>query len=254
MRPHRRDHLRAIGRTFAVQALWNYRTLIAPGLTHAMLPLLRRIHAGDPERLRASVERQLQSFNAHPYLSALAVGALARMEHEGASGEEIERFRTALRGPLGTLGDRTVWAEWRPFCLLLGVTAFGMGLGPWLSAGVFLVIYNVGHLWVRAWGYRRGWEEGRAVGKSLRQFPLDRLTDRLWPVTMFLLGGATVLLGRMVVDTAGRSAESWPLLVFAGFVAVPAFRWPNRFGRLAVGLILCIPFVWLVLAVSGGGP
>lgn len=251
MKPLGKDFRRAWSRTFAVQSLWNYATLIGPGLTYALLPLLRRIHAGDPVRLEASVRRHLESFNSHPYLSALAVGALARMEMEGAPGEEIERFRTALRGPLGTLGDRTIWAEWRPLCLLVAITLFGAGVAPLVCALTFLLLYNGGHIWVRYWGFRRGWEHGRGVGRFLKDLPLERLTDRLWPVTMFLLGAATVLLGRAVVETAGRSAESLALLLVAGLTAVPAFRWPNRFGRLAIALLLAIPIVWTVLAVAG---
>lgn len=250
MKPLPRDLRRAWRRTFAVQALWNYRTLIAPGLAYALLPLLRRVHAGDPIAMEASVARHLESFNAHPYLSSVAVGAIARMEYEGASEEEVRRFRTALRGPLGTLGDRTVWAEWRPLCLMLAITLYGIGVHPLWSALAFFVPYNLGHLWVRYWGFRRGWEHGRHVGRLLREFPLERLTERLWPVTMFLLGAATVLLGRAIVQTAGRSAESPLLLVVAGLTALPAFRWPNRFGRLAIGLLLSIPIVWTLLAVA----
>lgn len=251
MKPLPRDFRRAWGRTFAVQSLWNYPTMIGPGLAYALLPLLRRIHAGDPVRMEASVQRHLDSFNSHPYLAAVAVGALARMEFDGASDEEIERFRTALRGPLGTLGDRTIWAEWRPLCLLVAITLFGVGVAPLPAAAAFLVLYNAGHLWVRIWGFRRGWEHGRGVGRLLRDFPLERLTERLWPVTMFLLGAATVLLGRAVVATAGRSAESLPLLLVAGLIALPAFRWPNRFGRLAIALLLSIPIVWILLALAG---
>jgi PTS system mannose-specific IID component len=253
MKPQRSDLWRAARRSFAVQALWNYPTLIAPGLTYAMLPLLRRIHAGDPVALRAAMLRHLDSFNSHPYLAAVAVGALARLEFEGAPADEIVRFRVALRGPLGTLGDRTIWAEWRPFCLLVGIVLFGVGAGPFAAVLGFLVLYNAGHVWVRVWGFRNGWEHGRGVGRRLREFPLQRLTDRLWPVTMFLLGAATVLLGRIVVQTAGRSAESWLLLLAAAVTAVPAFRWPNRFGRLAVGLLLSIPIVWTLLAWMGRG-
>ena len=225
--------------------------MVAPGVTFALLPLLRRIHSGDRDRLEASVLRHLDSFNTHPYLSSLAIGALARLEFEGASEDEIIRFRMALRGPLGTLGDRAVWAEWRPFCLLVSITLFGLGLDPLWTAGVFLAVYNAGLLWIRIWGFRCGWQQGREVGRFLRTFPFQRFTDRLWPVTMYLLGAATVLLGRAVVATSDGVASSRWLLFIAGLMVVPAFRWPNRVGRLAVGLLLTIPIVWILLAFTG---
>ncbi len=251
MEPRRRDLWQAWWRSFTVQGSWNYRTLVAPGVTYALLPLLRRIHSEEPERLQESVLRHLDSFNTHPYLSSLAVGALARLEFEGASDDEITRFRVALRGPLGTLGDRTVWAEWRPFCLLVSITLFGLGLNPLWCALVFLGVYNAGHLWIRVWGFRCGWQQGREVGRLLRAFPFQRFADRLWPVTMYLLGAATVLLGRAVVATSDGGTSSRWLLFIAGLMVVPAFRWPNQFGRLAVGLLLTIPILWILLALTG---
>ncbi|TFG63020.1 MAG: hypothetical protein E4H28_06945, partial [Gemmatimonadales bacterium] len=186
-----------------------------------------------------------------PYLASMAVGALARMEFEGASADDITRFRVALRGPLGTLGDRTVWAEWRPFCLLVAIMLFGLGLQPLWCAAVFLVGYNIGHVWLRVWGFRRGWQEGREIGRLLRAFPFQRFTDRLWPITMYLLGAATVLLGRAVVATSNGGASSGWLLLIAALMVMPAFRWPNQFGRLAVGLLLTIPLVWILLSLMG---
>lgn len=253
MSPRRTDMIRSWLRSFTVQGSWNYKTLVASGVTYSLLPLLRRIHEDDREALSASLARHLDSFNTHPYLASLAVGALARLEFEGASADEIVRFRMALRGPLGTLGDRTVWAEWRPFCLLVGITAFALGLTPLWSAVAFLVPYNAGHVWLRVWGFRAGWREGRGVGRLLRDFPFERFTDRLWPVTMFLLGSSTVLLGRSVVEMAGHSPVDWALLLVAGLTAVPAFRWPNRFGRLAVTLLLAMPFVWIIFALANQG-
>jgi len=251
VRPRRRDFLRAWLRSFAVQGSWNYRTLVASGVSYALLPLLRRIHSEDPDRYRTSVLMHLDSFNTHPYLASLAVGALARMEYEGASLDEIARFRTALRSPLGTLGDRTVWAEWRPFCLLFAITLFGLGLDPLWCAGVFLVVFNAGHLWLRIWGFRRGWQQGRDVGRLLRTFPFQRFTHLLWPVTMYFLGAATVLLGRAVVVVSDGGASSGWYLFLVGLMVVPAFRWPNQFGRLAVGLLLTIPLLWILIAFTG---
>ena len=50
MKPLRQDLVAGWWRTFAVQGSWNYRTMIGGGMAFAMLPLLRRIYAGDPVR------------------------------------------------------------------------------------------------------------------------------------------------------------------------------------------------------------
>ena len=81
----------------------------------------------DGHAYRAALARESQYFNAHPYLAAVAVGALARAELDGEPPARIERFRTALCGPLGSVGDRLVWAAWLPLCSLVALAAFGLG-------------------------------------------------------------------------------------------------------------------------------
>ncbi len=129
---------RALLRLFAVQGSYNYERLLGVGVGVAEEPLLRDL--GDP-KYRPAVARGAHFFNAHPYLIGLAVGAAARAEHDGARPDQIERLREALCGPLGSLGDRLVWAGWLPF--LSGLTLAGVALGAgWIAVAVFLVVYN----------------------------------------------------------------------------------------------------------------
>jgi len=252
MKPLRQDLVAAWWRTFAVQGSWNYRTMIGGGMAFSMLPLLRRIYAGDPVRFSEAVGRHLGAFNSHPYLSGMAVGALARAELDGESPERIERFRAALRGPLGTVGDRLVWASWRPACLLVAIGAFGMGLGPIVSMFLFLALYNVGHIAVRIWGFRRGWQDGLGVSKALHERWLDVVPKLLAPLILLLLGLDAVLLSRQVLDVVAWHGFFAGLALVAAFVALMAFRWPRRTGRIAVALVLSIPLVWLGLAALNG--
>src|SRR3990172_13012892 len=104
-------------RLFAVQGSWNYETLLGNGIAFAVEPALRLLPGGKGgAAYRAALARQGGYFNAHPYLASVAVGALARAELEGEAPERIERFRTACSGPLGSVGDRLIWAGWLPAC------------------------------------------------------------------------------------------------------------------------------------------
>src|SRR5439155_1196134 len=94
-------------RLFTVQGSWSYERLQGIGVGVAEEPLLRDLQAaGNGAAYRAAVARGAHFFNAHPYLCGLAVGAAARAEHEGATPNQVERLRSALCGPLGSLGDR----------------------------------------------------------------------------------------------------------------------------------------------------
>jgi PTS system mannose-specific IID component len=223
--------------------------MIGGGMAFSMLPLLRRIYAGDPVRFSDAVRRHLGAFNAHPYLAGMAVGALARAELEGEDPERIERFRTALRGPLGTVGDRLVWAAWRPVCLLLAIAAFGIGLGPIWCVALFLATYNVGHIAIRVWGFIRGWRDGLGVSKALHERWLDRVPKVLAPAILLLLGLDVVLLSRRVLDIVAWDGLFGGLAVVAAFVSLMAFRWPRRSGRIAIALVISIPLVWTGLAL-----
>jgi mannose PTS system EIID component len=189
-------------RSFAIQGSWNYRTLQGSGFAFALMPVLRWVHADDPARLNASVKRHASLFNAHPYLAGVALGAVARMEADGEDPVMIERFKAALRGSLGALGDRVVWAGWRPACLLLALFVLLATGSATAAVLAFLVVYNLGHVGLRWWGLHIGIEYGRQVGDRLRRAPLARWHNAV-------VGGAALLLGAVLpLVIAGGLVES----------------------------------------------
>jgi PTS system mannose-specific IID component len=180
---------RALLRLFAVQGSYNYERMLGVGVGVAEEPLLRDL--GD-SRYRPAVARGAHFFNAHPYLVGLAVGAAARAEHEGAAPDQIERLREALCGPLGSLGDRLVWAGWLP--LLSGLTLIAIALGGgWLAVGGFLLIYNIGHVALRWWALKAGWTHGRRVSLALHHPVLQKAGALLGPAMALAVGAALPL-------------------------------------------------------------
>jgi PTS system mannose-specific IID component len=155
-------------RTLAIQGSWNYETLIGNGVGFALEPALRLLPGGvHGPAFKEAMTRESAYFNAHPYLASVAIGALARAELSGVSPERIERFRTAICGPLGSVGDRLVWAGWLPLSSLVALVAFGLGARPLAVVLLFLVMYNAGHFGLRIWGLYVGWTRGLAVASAL---------------------------------------------------------------------------------------
>ena len=155
-------------RCLAIQGSWNYELMMGNGIGFCVEPALRRLPGGvDGALYREALARQSAYFNAHPYLAGLAVGALARAEVDQVPPSRIVRFRTALCGPLGAVGDRLVWAAWLPACSLLALLLFGLGVSPYGVVAVFLIVYNVGHLVLRDWALRAGWQHGLRVAAAL---------------------------------------------------------------------------------------
>lgn len=179
-------------RLLTLQGSYNYETMIGNGVAFAMEPALRLLPGGrDGDAYRSALARESRYFNAHPYLAAVAVGALARAEVALEDPARIERFRTAACGPLGSVGDRLVWAAWLPLCSLLGLLTFGLGASPATVVYSFLVVYNAGHIALRAWGLNAGWNAGLNVAPALAA-PLFRRGPTVLTMASALVGGAAL--------------------------------------------------------------
>lgn len=195
--------LRLLLRLFLIQALWNYRTLLGAGLAWVLAPSLKESSGPDDGRFREALRRHAEHFNSHPYLAGVAAGSLAKLEREGEEPETVRRFKDALRGPLGSLGDSLVWAAWLPTCVLAAGAAGLLGLHPLAAVAAFLVAYNLLHLTLRWWGVSVGLAFGRGVGEPLARFGMPRWAERVGRAGVLLLG---LLAGYALGSGLGWSA------------------------------------------------
>ena len=200
-----RTWIATYARLFAIQGSWNYETMLGNGIAFCVNPLLKLV----PDDRRASaVARQAQYFNAHPYLAAIAVGALARAELDGEDPAKIERFRTALCGPLGSVGDQLIWAGWLPLCSIIALGAFGFRASPLATLCIFLGVYNVGHVILRAWGLHVGLTCGMRVAQALGH-PVLRHGPQIIARAAALLAGSSAPTGVAPrIGSVGR-VEHW---------------------------------------------
>ena len=232
---------RALLRLFAVQGSYNYERMLGLGVGVAEEPLLRDLDDG---QYRPAVARGAHFFNAHPYLIGLAVGAPARPEHDGTPPDQIERLREALCGPLGSLGDRLVWAGWLPFLSGLALVAVSLSAG-WGAVAGFLLVYNIGHVALRWWALHAGWTHGARVSSALHHPVLHKATALLGPAMAFAVGLALPLSARYLAAPFPRWGQL-AAVVTAG-VAFPLPRW--RAGPLS-GLGVALGLAALALVVG----
>ena len=200
-------------RLFAIQGAWNYETMNGNGIAFCTEPALRLLPGGvDGTKYNEALGRHAKYFNAHPYLAGVAVGALARAELDDVPAPMIERFRTALGGPLGSVGDRLVWASWLPLCSLIALGAFGLGARPLLVIAIFLVTYNIGHFALRAWGLRVGFKRGLRVADALAH-PVLRKGPQVVGTFAALLAGVSIPLAAREVIGGGRNLSALIILL-----------------------------------------
>jgi PTS system mannose-specific IID component len=213
-------------RGLVVQGSWNYDRMVGVGVAYAMEPLLR----GLPEaRYHAALKRVAGFFNAHPYLTGLAAGALARAEHDGVPQAQVDRLRNALIGPLGSVGDRLIWAGWLPLCAALGLLIGAAG-SPLAGVVTFVVLYNVVHVALRTWGVLAGWQAGTSVAGALGG----------WLLKLGLRFGTRVAV--FALGVALPPVAAWLMQALSG---------NERIGALGVALLGVLAARVVVPTVSG---
>ena len=225
-------------RLLAVQGSWNYETLLGTGIGFSMEPALRRLPGGvDGPQYRAALARESRYFNAHPYLAGIAVGALTRAELDGADPIRIERFRTALAGPLGSVGDRLVWASWLPFCSLLALCVYGAGGSALEVVGTFLVLYNSGHFLLRAWGLQIGLSRGLNVASALGNPVLRHGPQYIGSAAALVAGLALPLALQRVVGPGRVLAGGIIVAALLGILLLARMREQAEGWRIALGVL-----------------
>ena len=225
-------------RLFALQGSWNYETLNGTGVGFSMEPALRLLPGGiDGPAYRAALARESRYFNAHPYLAGVAVGALTRAELDGVDPVRIERFRTALAGPLGSVGDRLVWASWLPFCSLVGIGVYGAGGSPLAVVGTFLLLYNAGHFLLRAWGLRVGLSRGLNVASALGNPVLRQGPDHIGRAAAFVAGFALPLALQRIAGPGRALIGGIIAAAFIGVLLLARLRERAEGWRIALGVL-----------------
>ena len=225
-------------RLLAVQSAWNYETLVGNGIGFCVEPALRRLPGGlQGDAYRSALARESQYFNAHPYLTSVAVGALARAELDGEAPERIERFRTALCGPLGALGDRLIWATFLPLCSFAALVVFGAGASPLATVLTFLGLYNAGHLGLRVWGLQAGWRNGLAVAHSLGHPMLQQAQPQLGKLAAALAGVALPLAIERIILSREFLLGGTLVGAFAGAVILTRLHGRVEGWKISVGVL-----------------
>ena len=204
------------------------------GFAYAIEPVLRRLYP-DREEYLSRLKLHLEYFNTQPYLAAFILGAAARKEEERASGRDREAdvigMKNALMAPLGALGDSFFWGALLPLAAVIAVAL--LLAGSWWAPALFLVLYNIWHVRLRAsvlvWGYRSA---GDAVALMAR-YRFTKMAKLFKAVSLAVAGG---LLGM----AASWKPEFRLQLPAPGFVTAA--------GGLAITLVL------VVVLRKGGSP
>jgi len=240
------DFILMFFRSFFNQATWNYKGLLSIGFCMAVIPVARRLYS-DKNSYQKFLVRHLNFFNSHPYTASYAIGAVARIEEEiSESGEEnfdkIDKFKNALIGPLGAVGDQLFWATIKPAVALVGMAALLLIDNletKLLFLIVLLILYNMPHLYVRWCGLVEGYRNGYNVYKLLKIEHFSRLRKS------YLIFGAVSLglfSGTYIFENLALGPVA--IVVFLGSMIITYY---TRTHKMFVYSAILIPLIFALL-------
>jgi PTS system mannose-specific IID component len=235
-------------RLLVIQGSMNNERLQGLGAAVAIEPLIRDLDGGrGGETYRAALARSAGFFNTNPYLAGLAIGAVAQAEHSNTPAPQVERLRSALRGPLGSLGDRLMWTGVLPASASVGLICATF-TGPFVAAGVFLALFNTVNGVVRWWSLRAGWESGVAVAKAMNHPFLQGGVRLVGPLASLGIGLALPIVAEWLTVGLDAAARWSTAAIGAATVVVAWWLIPSmgaaRLGILVSSVIIVLGWIW----------
>lgn len=137
-----------------------------------------------------------------------------------------------VMGPYAAMGDAFFWGGIRPLAIAVALLFAVQGF-LWAPL-VFLVLFNVPHLWVRISGLLRGYQGGLAIIEKIRGRRFPDMAIRFKEGTVILLGGVAAYLVAGGLRQEGLVPE-WGLAIFPLMLVV---GWLARKGISSLTIIL----------------
>jgi mannose/fructose/N-acetylgalactosamine-specific phosphotransferase system component IID len=248
------DLFRVFLRSFLIQASWSFDRMQSLGFAYAIQPVLRRLYP-DQEEYRSRLNLHMEYFNTQPYLAAFILGATARLEGERASGRnrdaDVSGLKSALMAPLGALGDSFFWGALTPLAAV--IAAAMLMTGAWWAPLLFLFLYNVWHVGLRAavfaWGYQ---SSGDAVALMAR-YNFTKMAKLFKAVSLCVIGGALAMASAWRPELKLTASMPGFVNAVAGLAITLVLVAVLRKGGSPVKLMLGLAGVCLALAYLGVG-
>lgn len=215
--------LKVFFRTFTLQGSWNFERMQNIGFLFIVAPILRFFYK-DGKELMESFNRHHAYFNTHPFLASPIIGSVIRLEESRNDGQDLpvdaHDFKTMTMAPYAAMGDALFWGGLRP--LAAGVALFFAVKGSLWAPVVFLLIFNIPHLWLRISGFFLGYSRGLGVAEIIKRCRLPDIAIRLKEGTVILFGALCAYL--IYVPLRGTETNiGWgmavlPFVVFSGWL------------------------------------
>lgn len=167
-------------RSLWIQGSWSFKGMQTVGFVHALEP---GVTGTREERLKRFAVH-LNFFNAHPFLSPMAVGAVVKAEREGDP--EAGGIAPVMMGPLGGLGDTLFWGGFKPLAAVLGI--FLVAEGFWWAPLAMVAFFAAVGLLTRVYALNLGLSHGKMALLEFQKLKPFFWADRVKLLLSLMLG------------------------------------------------------------------
>ncbi|WMC20239.1 MAG: PTS mannose transporter subunit IID [Enterobacteriaceae bacterium PSpyr] len=185
------DISKVIIRSNFFQGSWNFERMQALGFCFSIVPAIRKLYSKKTNERKLAIQRHLEFFNTHPYVSAPIIGVVLALEEQRANGIDINdstinNIKIGLMGPLAGVGDPIFWGTIRPVLSALGagIAMSGNLLGPI----IFFISFNLIRLLIRYFGIFYGYKKGLNILKDISNGVLQKITEGSSILGLFVMG------------------------------------------------------------------
>ena len=221
---------------FGLQWGWNYKTMQGLGYCYILMPILRRLYANNPEKLKKAMLVELGFFNTAQAMSTLIIGTgIALHEEVGIDeGEDaIVGLKAGLMGPFAGIGDTIFITIYR--ALVFSIAAYLALDGQVAPALAIPLICGLIIVFVRWKFLHLAYAQGAKLASGLGG-QLKRITE------------AASIVGLTVIGALVASVVNAPLGIEIGAGEV-AFSLQEMFDRILprlLPLLLVLFSYWLL--------
>ncbi len=208
------DIRRIFWRGFALQSAFSFDRMQALGFTWALIPFLKKIYQGQPQRYVEALKRHLVFFNTHPWIHGTILALTADMEARRAAGDDIDGqaiqgMKAGLMGPLAGVGDSMFHGTARP--LMGGVCASLALTGNPIAPFLFIAVLGVLHVWVYWQTLDSAYRLGQRALSVFTSGALRRVMDSAAMVGLMTVGALTaawISVGTPLTYKVGKTSVS----------------------------------------------
>ncbi|MFM1525217.1 MULTISPECIES: PTS system mannose/fructose/sorbose family transporter subunit IID [Helcococcus] len=186
----KKDRMNIAIRHQLLQSSWNYERMQNGGWAYSMIPAIKKLYPTKEGQV-AALQRHLEFYNTHPYVSSPVLGVTLALEEDRANGAPIDDatiqgVKVGMMGPLAGVGDPLFWFTLRPILGALGASLALTGsiMGPLLFFFAWNIIRIVFEWYTQEFGYK----VGREITKNLSGGLLGMITEVASILGMFIIG------------------------------------------------------------------